>query len=56
MGVAAWKPVGLGWAGFCCCCWGCIKELCDSVGEAIVLEVGVGVIEVKPTRPFRFEP
>lgn len=55
MGVAAWKPVGLGWAGFCC--WaGCIRELCDSVGEAIVLEVGVGVIEVNPTSPFRFDP
>ena len=52
MGVAAWKPLGLGCAGF----WACARELCESVGDAIVLEVGVGVIEVKPTMPFRFEP
>ena len=51
--MAAWKPVGLGWMGFCC------KEgvvAAGDVGDVMVLEEGVGVIDVKPTIPFRLAP
>jgi hypothetical protein len=48
LGVAAWYPVGLDCAGFAA--W------VESAGDVRPLDVGVGVIEVNPTMPFKFDP